>query len=138
MKIDATNKIVGRVASFAAKQALLGNKVHIVNAEKAVFTGRTDRVYSKFKTNQDRGEPFHGPFISRMPDRLFRRIVRGMLPFKQARGREAFRLVLCHIGEPKDLEKEPQVDVQGADVSKVPNLHYVTVGEISKLLGAKL
>ncbi len=37
--INAENGSFGRVASFAAKQALLGNEVTVVNSEKAIITG---------------------------------------------------------------------------------------------------
>ncbi len=137
MIIDAKNKIIGRIATFAAKQALLGNKVDIINCEQAVYTGDPVGVVAKIKRNRDRGEPTHGPFVSRMPDRLVRRVIRGMLPWKLPRGREAFRLVMCHIGAPKEFTEKP-VEIQGADISKVPNLKYITVKNISKALGAKL
>ena len=40
MIIDAKNLIVGRLSTFAAKKAMLGEKVDIVNCDLAVITGR--------------------------------------------------------------------------------------------------
>jgi len=40
MIIDATNLIAGRLATFVAKKALLGEEIEIVNSEKAVLTGK--------------------------------------------------------------------------------------------------
>ena len=37
--IDATNATMGRLASYVAKQALLGKQIAIVNSEKAIITG---------------------------------------------------------------------------------------------------
>ena len=138
MIINAENQILGRIATFAAKQALLGKKVDIINVEKAVMTGDPVKIVAKIKQNRDRGEPTHGPFVSRMPDRLVRRMIRGMLPWKKPRGRDAFRRVLCHIGTPSQFAKETPVQVDGASIDKVPNLKYIRVAEISKSLGAKL
>ncbi len=44
MIINADNLIIGRIASFAAKKALLGEKVVIVNSEEAVMTGKKKRL----------------------------------------------------------------------------------------------
>ncbi len=38
MIIDANNMILGRLASFAAKKALLGEKIDVINCEKAVIS----------------------------------------------------------------------------------------------------
>ena len=38
MIIDATELIVGRFATVAAKKALLGERIDIINCEKAIIT----------------------------------------------------------------------------------------------------
>ena len=40
--IDADNLILGRMATTAAKSALAGENVVIVNCEKAIVTGKKD------------------------------------------------------------------------------------------------
>lgn len=137
MIIDATNLILGRLATFAAKKALLGEKVDIINCEKAVITGDPKTTYARFKQKRDMGIPLKGPYPSRMPDRIVRRTIRGMLPRKKAKGRYAFSRVMCYIGVPEKLKDKKTETIKEADVSKVPSLKYTTVGEISKLLGAK-
>jgi len=42
--IDATNQIMGRLASYAAKSALSGNTVIVLNAEKAVISGKKSNI----------------------------------------------------------------------------------------------
>ena len=42
--LDATATAAGRVASYASKQALLGNKVFVVNCDKAIVTGNKRSV----------------------------------------------------------------------------------------------
>lgn len=133
--IDATNTILGRLAAYAAKQALLGYKVSVINAEKAVVSGAKRRILNEAKRKKAMGVPRKGPFYSKLPDRYVRRVIRGMLPYKQPRGRAAYERVLCYIGDP-GLEGE-LVRVAGADATKLPNLNYLTVGKICEELGGK-
>lgn len=137
MIIDATNLIVGRLAAFAAKKALLREKVDVVNCEKAVITGDPNVSYEKLKQKIDRGAPLKGPYHPRMPDRIVRRVIRGMLPWKKTRGREAFKRVMCYIGVPEELKGKKPETIKGADVSKIPSLKYARLGDLSKRLGAR-
>ena len=49
MLLDAKNMIMGRLASFAAKEALKGGQIDVVNAELAVITGTKHGVYEKYR-----------------------------------------------------------------------------------------
>ena len=44
MLLDAKNQILGRLASFVAKKALSGDTVIVLNAEKAVISGKEKEV----------------------------------------------------------------------------------------------
>ena len=46
--IDASECIMGRLASSVAKTLLKGEEVHIVNAENAVISGSQDIVYGEY------------------------------------------------------------------------------------------
>ena len=91
MIIDATNLIVGRFATQVAKKALLGESVDIVNCENAVISGKRDNIIGEYMQKKQRGIPTKGPFISTLPDRFVKRIIRGMLPYKQEKGEKAFK-----------------------------------------------
>ena len=104
MIIDATDLILGRLAAFAAKKALLGEKVDVINCEKAIITGNPKTTFAHFKRKFDMGAPLKGPYYPRMPDRIVRRVIRGMLPIRKTRGREAFDNVMCYIGVPEKLK----------------------------------
>ena len=137
MIIDATDLILGRLASVAAKKALLGEDVKVVNCEKAVVSGNRRFLLEKYKQKNDRGVLLRGPYFPRYPDRIVRRTIRGMLPFKRARGREAYKKVMCYIGVPAALANEKFVTLKEANVSKLPTLKFLTIREISERLGAK-
>lgn len=130
--IDATDILLGRFATFAAKQALLGEEVRVINVEKAIISGTKPAVIAKIKKQRDRGTPAKGPFLPKTPDRFVRRTIRGMLPYKQAKGAEAFKRVMCYTGVPEELKNEKPVELLGAHANKLPNLKYVSVGEALK------
>lgn len=137
MIIDATNLILGRLATFAAKKALLGEKVDVINCEKAIVTGDPATTLAKFKQKADRGAPLKGPYFPKTSDRIVRRVIRGMLPIRKSRGRDAFDRVMCYVGVPVQLRDKKSETIKNADVSKVPSLKYTTMRDISKHLGGK-
>jgi len=135
MNIDATNSIIGRIATVAAKRALLGETVNIVNCEKAVMTGNKKTLLLEFKRKRDMGIPRKGPFIHRSSDKILKRTVRGMLPYKKEKGRKAFKRIKCYVRNPEDIKNLETI--KEANVSKVPNLKYLRLEEISKYMGGK-
>jgi large subunit ribosomal protein L13 len=136
INIDATDQIVGRMVSFAAKRALVGNTVNIFNCEKAVITGDKRMLLEKYK---HRKELTHrkGPFYPTMPDRFVRRIVRGMLPYKQKKGSDALRRVMCYIGVPENFKGKKMQAPKGASIIERKAPKYVKVSEICRLIGGK-
>ncbi|MFH1393690.1 MAG: 50S ribosomal protein L13 [Candidatus Micrarchaeota archaeon] len=105
--IDCKNLIFGRVASHAAKQALNGEEVHLINAEQMVVCGNPTQISDRYKQKrrlQNKGTPEHSPRWPRVPHMLVKRMVRGMLPRKTMRGREAMKRLMVYAGNPKNLE----------------------------------
>jgi len=137
MIIDATDTIIGRLAAFAAKKALLGEKVDVINCEKAVVSGRKKWLLGEVKRRKDQGT-FKGPFFYRMPDRFVRRTIRGMLSHKNPRGREAYKRIRCYAGVPEQFKDQKAIKIESASYKKLPNLKYLTVRELCKHLGGKI
>ncbi|MEK6903322.1 MAG: 50S ribosomal protein L13 [Nanoarchaeota archaeon] len=137
MIIDATDLIVGRLGAFVAKKALLGESIDIINAEKAVITGGKNNVVAHYKHERDRGHPYKGPYLPVKEDRFVRRMIRGMLPYKNEKGASAFKRIRCYTGVPEDLKDKKGESIQTAHVSKMQNLKYMTVKEICHLLGKR-
>ncbi|MBW3014722.1 50S ribosomal protein L13 [Candidatus Woesearchaeota archaeon] len=132
--IDATDLIVGRFATIVAKKALLGEKIDIVNCQDAVVTGRRDTVYKHFKRKADIGVPLKGPYFPKTADRIVRRMIRGMIGWKTAKGREAFKRIMCHIGVPDKFENSKLDTIENANIKKLPNLKYVKMKDIAEHL----
>ncbi len=113
--IDADGLTMGRLASYAAKQALLGNEIAIINSEKALISGRKEDVIDdyKFRRALNKINPEKGPFFSRDPERVLKRAIRGMLPdYRRGRGRDAWKKIRCYIGVPEELKKEKPIKIK--------------------------
>jgi large subunit ribosomal protein L13 len=127
MIIDANNLVLGRLASVAAKKALLGENIVIVNCEKAVIIGKKYNIFAMHRRKVSMGTHARGPINYRVPDRLVKRAIRGMLPYKQARGNAAFKRIKCIIGKPDEYAKAAQT-IEDLKVSK--NQNFVSIQEI--------
>ena len=136
MIINAENLVLGRLSTIVAKKAILGESIDIVNAEKVVIIGRKEDVLQRYKTKRSRGETLHGPYFPRTPDKLVRRTIRGMIPYKQGKGKEAFKRIKCHIGIPEDLKDKKIETIENAKLSP-QQMRYITLKELTKYLGAK-
>lgn len=137
MIIDATDLILGRFATVIAKKALLGEKINVVNCEKAIISGSKRKIIEDYKQKRERRTIRRGPFFPKTADRLVRRTIRGMLPYKQKKGSEAFKRVMCYIGVPEKLSKEKAETIKSASISKLPVLKFIKIEDICKELGAK-
>ena len=132
--VDARNCIVGRVASEVAQKALAGESVAIVNAEHAVITGSEEDVMSVYRKRVDVGSD-RGPYYPKRPDRLFKRAVRGMLPYKKPKGRDALERVRVYVGNPYDEDGEV---LEGTSLDRLSNIKFISLGEVSENLGANV
>jgi len=59
--IDATNTILGRLATRAAKLALEGESIRVVNCEKAFIVGRQGDIIKKFSARDRMGSKYPRP-----------------------------------------------------------------------------
>ena len=132
MIIDGKNLILGRLATFAAKQALEGEPVIIINCENIILTGTKKSIMEKFKHKQGLGGPYKGPFFPKTPDRIVKRSIRGMLPYKQERGLKAFKRIKCFIGTPDSYKSQKLVELPKASYQKLKTLNFITINDISK------
>ena len=137
MIIDAKDAILGRLSTFAAKQILLGNKVDVVNCEECVISGRKHAILDEYIRRVHRKAPGKGPYFYRRPDMFVKRAIRGMLPFKRARGMEAFKNVKCHMGFPENLKNENVLKIESASLEKLHSADYLKVKDICKAVGGK-
>jgi len=138
--IDATDLILGRLASLVAKELLNGEEIVIVNAEECAITGSKESILQKYRERRERKSIVnprrHGPHYPRRPDGILRRAIRGMLPYKKDKGRRAFKKLKVYVGTPKEFEGKAE-SIEEIKVFKLEIPKYMKLKELSKLLGAK-
>ena len=135
MIIDAKDMILGRVCTFAAKQILLGNKIDVINCEECIVTGNKNSILENYLKKLHRKAPTKGPYFYRRPDLLVKRTVRGMIPFKRSRGREAFKNIKCHIGNPENLKNQKPIIFEKASVERIHSADITKVKDICTAVG---
>ena len=132
--INADGLILGRMASIIAKRLLKGEKIAVVNAEKAIISGKKKSKVAKAKEFLGVGHPGKGPFHQRRPDRILRRTVRGMLPYKQPKGKQAYKRLKVFIGIPEELKNREMETIEEAQAKKL-TCPFFTLGELAKEIG---
>jgi large subunit ribosomal protein L13 len=132
--VDGRNMIFGRIASRIAKKALNGEEVQLINAEQIVISGRPKATADNLrlrKKAQNKGTPEHSPKWPKVPHMLVKRMIRGMLPWKRTRGREAYRRVMVYTGNPKNLV--PGAAIETATMRK--GAKYITILQLCRMIG---
>lgn len=139
--VDASGLKLGRMASYVAKNLLLGRRVAIINCEKAIISGSKHDILRKYlKRLEIRGQsrPEKGPQHVRRPDRIVWYAIRGMLPIKKHKGKEALRRLRVYIGTPDWAVNAKKVNPAEFHVDRLKGKYiprYVTVEWISYQLG---
>jgi large subunit ribosomal protein L13 len=132
--INAEGLILGRMASKVAKKLLDGEEVIIVNAEKSVLSGKKKSKVAEAKEFLEVGAPARGPFHYRRPDRIVQKTVRGMLPFKQPKGKNAYKKLKVFMGVPEEFKDQKMGTLIEAQATKLKG-PYFTLAELAKEVG---
>merc|ERR1711974_346651 len=115
--IDGRGHLMGRLASTVAKFILNGNKVVVVRCEGINMSGnfyRNKLKYLKFLRLWCNVKPLRGPFHFRAPSKIFWRTVRGMVPHKSERGKEALKRLQTFEGIPPPYDKKKRMVIPSA------------------------
>ena len=134
MIVDGTNMIFGRLASQVAKKLLLGEEVHLINAEKIVIVGNPEQISQRYLTKRGirhKGTPERSPVWPKIPHMLVKRMIRGMLPRETAKGKAALSRLRVYTGNPKNFAGDAKLEGASYDgVSK-----HITIHSLCKSIG---
>jgi large subunit ribosomal protein L13 len=133
--IDANGATLGRLSTNSAKRLLKGEKIAVINSEKAIISGKKFAIKKRYKEKREVGTYRKGPFFPRMPDQIVKRTIRGMIPYQTPHGRTAFKKLKCYMGIPKEFEGKKFEIIKEA--LKQP-VNFITIEELSRSLGAKV
>ena len=134
--IDATGLVLGRLSSWIAQRIMMGEDVVVVNAQDMIVSGKRKYLIESYLQRRSRAthtNPKRGPFFPRMPDRILRRTVRGMLPWKTRSGKSAFRRLSAYIEVPDNLTEQEFQSVPEA--KRTMSNSYMTVGDLARSIG---
>ena len=138
MIIDGKSLIAGRLASKAAKALIKGESVTILNAEEVVVVGNKESTMQKFTRRVDaavKGNPHYGPKYARIPDRMFKRTIRNMLPKKNSTKERILGRLDVYNAVPKEFAKEKAITFD--DIKCNERHGYMSYKEIALLLGGR-
>jgi large subunit ribosomal protein L13 len=132
--INATDSIIGRLASNVAKRLLEGENIIIVNAEKGLLSGDPGFLAQKYLKRyhiKTKSNPLKGPFFPRKPDQILKRTVRGMLPYKKSKGKEAYKRLKVFCDVPH-MFQDKTIEVLESTQKNNPKASYITLEELYK------
>ncbi len=129
--IDASDAVLGRLASYVAKQALLGKTIVLLNCDKIKVIGNRQNIINEARLTAYRGgSSLKGPFLPKHhTDRMFKRTIRGMLSYKQQRGEDAFKRIRCYTQIPVEYLAAKKITF-----TKPLRSRAITLKEVSKKL----
>jgi len=122
--INGENEILGRVASHAAKNALQGKTVVVINCDKVLISGNKSAIMDKYLTMRMR-KAVKFPSV---PEQIMKRTIRGMINYKSGRGAAAFKKIRCYNNAPEEYQKVSAIKLGNK------NIDLMTLKEMGRLL----
>jgi len=132
--VNAEGLILGRLCSKIAKRLLNGEQIIVVNVEKIIISGKKKSKVAEAHVFLEVGAPERGPFHSRRPDRIVRKTVRGMLPWRLTKGKLAYKRLKVYMGVPSEFKDQTMETVDQANAAKLTGPHF-TLGELAAEIG---
>jgi len=127
--IDGKNAVLGRLASYVAKELLKGEEIVIVNSEEIIITGNKRNIKEEFEEKRKKvGSTQKGQKVSRIDIKMVKKAIRGMLPnYRKGRGKDALKRVKCYMGIPEKFK-----DVKKIVAGKEKSNKFVKIKDISQ------
>ena len=126
--IDGSGMVLGRLASYVAKESLKGEEIAIINCSDVIITGNKEKIKEEFLEKRLRvGSSQKGPRHSRKTEKIVKRTIRGMLPnYREGRGREAWKRIRCYDKIPKELSEKEIIKLKKENKIKINKVKEFT------------
>ena len=140
--VDATNCKLGRLASRVAKLLMQGHRVFVINAEKAVITGKKKAIMERYLFLRSRKQLTSHKVIKvwypTLPEGILRYTIMRMLPRKKPKGREAVHRLRVYRGH-REIPGAKPIEIPDAKMERPISrsrrvIRYMTLGEVSREL----
>lgn len=133
--IDAENRAVGRLATKAIKEAKKNEQVKIINAEKAIITGKRKGIVKRYRKKfnlRNIGNPKKSPkIVSRRPDLFVKGRIERMLDREKNMSKKIKKRIKAYIGNPENLKAEK---VKNTGKKNKP---HVTIERLCREIGGR-
>merc|ERR1719213_208522 len=138
--IDGKGHLMGRLASRIAWSLLRGQKVVVVRCEQLNISGslfRNKLTFHEFLRKANNTNPRRNFKHYRSPSRIFWRVLRGMIPHKEARGKAALQRLKVFEGVPYPYDaKKRMVVPQALKVLRIKSFRNTCViGDLCNQVG---
>jgi len=138
--VDAKGHLLGRMASYIARQLQNGQRVVVVRCEKTLISGihfRQKLKYMDFLKKRTSTNPKKGPIHQKSPSRIVWRVIRGMVPHKTPKGAAAMGRLKCFDGVPLSMNAKKKLVIPDAlkSVRLRPRSKYCNIGDVAKECG---
>lgn len=140
--VDCRGHLLGRLASILAKQLLNGQAIVAVRTEEINISGSHFRNKLKFfdkLRKHHNTNPKRGPFHFRAPSRILYHTVRGMIPHKTFRGKQALQRLKVFEGIPAPFDKKKRMVIPEAMrvIRLKQGRDFANLGELASQTGWK-
>lgn len=138
--VDAKGHLLGRLASYIAKELQNGQRIVVVRADEVLISGslfRNKLKFMDFLHKRMSTNPKKGPIHNRSPARILWRTVRGMLKHKSPKGAAALGRLKCFDGVPLSYNGRKRVVVTDAlrSMRLKPKSRYCVLGDVAAECG---
>lgn len=138
MIINAEELILGRLASHVAKKVIKEENVIIINAEKAIVIGTKSSIMPKYKQRVEasvKSNPHYGPKYDRIPSKMLKRAIKGMLPNKSRTSERLLKQIKVYNKKPKTIDVTKAETIEKIKYNNKSEFMYLS--DIAKNLGGK-
>jgi large subunit ribosomal protein L13 len=138
MIVDAKDNVAGRLASKVAKALINGERVTVINAQDLVMVGNKKSILEKFSTRVDgavKSNPHYGPKYDRIPSKIFRRMVRNMLPTKKRAKERIIKQLRVFNATAKGMDSKEVIVFEKLKFNQRNN--YMKLKDVALLLGGR-
>jgi len=127
--INGQGIVMGRLASFVAKELLRGEEINIINCNQVIISGNKKSIEKEFQEERSKfGSSQKGPKHHRSSEKIVKRSVRGMLPnHRFGRGRIAWKNLRCYNEVPKEFEGKNTIELE-----KPKKIKFIQVKHLQK------
>lgn len=112
--IDGKDAVLGRLASYVARNVIKGEDIIVLNCGEVLVTGGKKNLLDEFQKKRKRvGSGQKGPKVSKSSEKIVKKAIRGMLPnHRRGKGKEAYKRIKCYESVPEKFSESKKINIR--------------------------